>query len=115
MCRALSPEVTVFAPSPLFPVGITARSCCSFNFLAIRVKLLLTNCSKALHRQRKNIADAALGLDHAWRAGVAFKLAPQPQNLHVNASVEDVLVDTRRLQQVLAAKWALWCIEECDE
>ena len=62
-----------------------------------------------------DIADAALGLDHAWRAGVAFKLTPQPQNLHVNASVEDVLVDTRRLQQVLAAKWALWCVEECDE
>ena len=36
MCRAFSPEVTVFAPSPLFPAGITACSCCSFNFLAIR-------------------------------------------------------------------------------
>jgi hypothetical protein len=38
MCGALSPEVTVFAPSPWFPAGITARSCCSFNFLAIRGK-----------------------------------------------------------------------------
>jgi WD40 repeat protein len=35
MCRAFSPEVTVFAPSPLFPAGLTARSCCSFNFLAM--------------------------------------------------------------------------------
>jgi hypothetical protein len=32
MCWALSPEVTVFAPSPWFPARITARSCCSFNF-----------------------------------------------------------------------------------
>jgi hypothetical protein len=36
VCCALSPEVTVFAPGPWFPAGITARSCCSFNFLAIR-------------------------------------------------------------------------------
>lgn len=68
-----------------------------------------------LHRHRKHVSDAALGLDHTWRARVAFELAPQPQNLHVYASVEDVLVYARRLEQVLATKWALWCVEECGK
>ena len=39
MCREFSSEGHgLCPPSPLFPAGITARSCCSFNFLAIRAE-----------------------------------------------------------------------------
>jgi hypothetical protein len=75
--------------------------------LAIRVKLLLTNCSKALHRQRKNIADAALGLDHARCIRINLQLAPQAQDLNIDAPIEDMFMNSRRIQQMLACKGAL--------
>src|SRR2546429_9007027 len=68
-----------------------------------------------LDHDGENISDAALGLDHARRARVAFQLAPQAENLHVDAAVEDVLVHARRLQQVLAAERALRRIEKSDQ
>jgi hypothetical protein len=40
--------------------------------------------SDALHGNSKCISDAALGLDHARRARVAFELASQAKNLHVD-------------------------------
>jgi len=47
-------------------------------------------------------------LDDARCARVAFKLAPQAKNLHVDAAIENILMQARGLQQVLAAERALW-------
>ena len=77
-----------------------------------RVKLLLTNCSKALHRQRKNIADAALGLDHARCIRINLQLAPQSQDLNIDAPIEDIFMNSRRIQQMLACKRSLRCFQE---
>jgi hypothetical protein len=55
-----------------------------------------------LHRQGEAVADAPLGLDGARGTGISFQFAPQPQDLHVDATVEHVLMDPRRLKQVLA-------------
>ena len=52
-------------------------------------------------RQRENVADAALGLDHAWRAGIDLQLPPQPQNLDIDASIKNIFVNPRGLQQLL--------------
>src|SRR5260370_9349551 len=63
----------------------------------------------------KHISDATLGLDHSRRARVAFELAPEAKDLHVDTAVEDVLVDASRLQQVLAAKRTLRRLEKGDQ
>src|SRR5262245_22442565 len=68
--------------------------------------------SDPLDRNGEHISDATLGLDDAGRAGVAFELASEAKNLHVDAAVEDILMHTRGLQQVLTAKWPLRCVEK---
>src|SRR5271166_4232225 len=71
--------------------------------------------SEALDRRRENVSDAPLGLDHLGRAWVLFQLAAKTQDLHVDAAIEDVLVDPRRLQEMLAAEWTLGSVEEGNE
>jgi hypothetical protein len=61
---------------------------------------VLCACSLSLDVQRK-VADAALGPDDARRAGIDLQLAPQPQDLHIDAAVEYILVDAGRSQKVL--------------
>src|ERR1700737_2407225 len=61
---------------------------------------------RLLDRHGKHISDAALGLNDAGRARGAFPLAPQTQDLHIDAAVEHVFVDPRRLKEVLAAERA---------
>ena len=46
------------------------------------------------------------------RSGVAFELAAEAKNLHVDAAIEDILMHARGLQQVLTAMWALGRIEK---
>jgi hypothetical protein len=43
----------------------------------------------------KHISDATLGLDHSRRARVAFELAPEAKDLHVDTAVEDILMDAK--------------------
>ena len=71
--------------------------------------------SGALDRKGKHIPDASLGLDEAGSAGIGLQLAPQPQNVHIDATVEDILVRAGRLQQVFACEWALRRVEESDQ
>jgi hypothetical protein len=71
--------------------------------------------SDPIHRHGKDVTDAALGLDDARCARVAFQLAPKAQDLHVDAAVENVLVDAGRLQKVLAAERALRRLEKGNE
>jgi hypothetical protein len=52
--------------------------------------------------QREHITDAALGLDHARRTGIDLKFAPQPQDLHVDAPIENIFVNSGGLKQMLA-------------
>ena len=62
--------------------------------------------SDPLDRNGEYISDATLGLDEPRCAGVAFELASEAKNLHVDAAIEDILMHARGLQQVLTAKWA---------
>src|SRR5262249_20991231 len=71
--------------------------------------------SNPLDRNGEHITYAALGLDDARRARVAFELAPQAKNLHVDAAIENILMHARGLQQVLPAERALRCIEKGDQ
>ena len=71
--------------------------------------------SKPLDPNGEHVSDAALGLDDAWRAGVAFELAPQSENLYVDAAIENVLMHARGLQQVLTAERALWRLKKGEQ
>ena len=71
--------------------------------------------SHPLHRNGEHISDAALGLDHARGAGVAFEFAPEAENLHVDAAIEDILVHASCLQQLLAAERSLRRFEKGEQ
>jgi hypothetical protein len=61
-----------------------------------------TPSSKCFDGQRKYVANAAFGQDDARRVWIGLQLAPQAQDLHVDAAIEDIFVDAGRLQKVLA-------------
>ena len=71
--------------------------------------------SEPLYRNSEHISHAALGLDDARRAGVAFELAPEAKNLHIDAAIEDILVNACSLQEVLATERALRGIEKGEQ
>src|SRR5260370_32140802 len=71
--------------------------------------------SGGFDRQSAQVAETALRLDDTGRSRIGLKLAPQPQDLHVDAAVEHILVHAGRLQKMLAGKRALRCVEESDK
>src|SRR5215471_6785150 len=75
-------------------------------------KCTMTQGSKPLHRPRKNIADAALGPDHARCIGINLQLAPQSKDLNIDAPIEDIFMNSGRIQQMLACKRSLRCFQE---
>src|ERR1700687_4108094 len=52
-------------------------------------------------RQREDIADAALSLDHARCTRIDLQFAPQPQDLDIDAPIENIVVHSGGLQQML--------------
>src|SRR5258707_11105921 len=72
-------------------------------------------CSKRLDYGRKDIANAALSLNYTWRIWVDIELASQTQNLDINASVENVLVDSRCLKKHLPRERPLWRFEKREQ
>ena len=54
--------------------------------------------------QRECVTDATFSLNDAGHAGVGLQLAPEAEDLHVDAAVEHVLVNACRLQKMLAAE-----------
>src|SRR5258708_8844140 len=65
--------------------------------------------------QRERIADTALSLDHARCTRIDLQFAPQPQDLDGDAPVEDIFVNSRRLQQVRARERPLRCFEKGEQ
>ena len=63
----------------------------------------------------KHISDTALGLDDAGCAWVALELAPEAENLHVDATIEHILVNAGCLQKVFSAERALRGFEERNQ
>lgn len=53
---------------------------------------VVLRASNVLDREGEEIADPALGSNDAWRARVCFQLAPQSQDLHIDATVENILM-----------------------
>src|SRR5690242_19913653 len=73
---------------------------------------VVAEASEAFDRQGKHVADAALGSNDARRTRIGLELAPQSQDLNIDAAVENVLMHARGLQQVLSAEGPLGCIEK---
>src|SRR6202165_5985754 len=72
-------------------------------------------CSKRLDYGRKEIATAALRLDYTWRIRVDLELASQTQDLDIDASVENVLADSRCLKKHLPRERPLWRFEKREQ
>ena len=68
--------------------------------------------SKALNLPGEDITDAALSLNDLGCARVLLQPAPQAKNLHVDAAVEDVFMQSGGLQKVLPAERALRSVQE---
>src|SRR5260221_3498780 len=65
--------------------------------------------------QREDISDTSLGLDDAGRAGIGLELAPQPQDLDVDAPIADIFVDPGCLQQLLTRERPLRRLDEREQ
>src|SRR6267378_6656757 len=63
--------------------------------------------SERFDRQREDIADAALRLNHARCTRIDLQFAPQPQDLDIDASIENILVNSGGLQQMLPRERSL--------
>ena len=70
------------------------------------------HCSERFDRECEDIADASLGLDDARRARIDLKLAPQSQDLDIDAPIENILMHARGLQQMLPRERALRCFKK---
>jgi hypothetical protein len=67
---------------------------------------------ESLDWKGKHVANAALGANDARCARIGLQLAPQSEDLDVDAAVKNILVYSRCLQQVLAAEWPLGRVEK---
>ena len=76
---------------------------------------MLHHCSERFDRESEDIADAALSLDDTWRARIDFKLAPQSQDLDIDAPIENILMHTRGLQQILQRERTLRCFKKGNQ
>jgi len=72
----------------------------------------LSGLSMRFYRQGEYVADATHGLDRARCSRIALQFAPQPQDLDVDATIEDVFVESSCLKQMLARERALRCFEK---
>ena len=63
----------------------------------------------------EHISDASLSLDDLRRARIVFQFAAKAENLHVNAAIEHVFVDSGSLQKMLSVKRPLRSVEEGDK
>src|SRR5690242_15081984 len=88
----------------------TPRYCIVSNFK--NQVTVVAEASEAFDRQGEHVADAALGSNDARRTRIGLELAPQSQDLNIDAAVENVLVHARGPQQVLAAEGPLGCVQK---
>src|SRR5262245_31673241 len=83
------------------PSGASARpqwACARVAKAAVKIGGQIGRRSDPLDRNGEHISDAALGLDDARRAGVAFELASEAKNLHIDAAIENILMHACGLQ-----------------
>ena len=71
--------------------------------------------SDQLDGKGKHVTDTTLGSYDARRTWVVLELAPEPKDLHVDAAIEHVFVNSRRLQEMLTGERSLRRIEECSQ
>ena len=70
-------------------------------------KIIENSLLDSLDRNGEHVSHTAFGPNYPRGAGVTLELAPEAENLHIDASVEDVLVNTSSLQKMFAAEGAL--------
>ena len=86
----------------------------------VRLRLLPADCLRfaAPNSNNSAIKPARIliyDLDHLRRARIVLQFAAKAENLHVNAPIEHVFVDSGCLQKMLSAKRPLGSVEEGDK
>src|ERR1700756_4219117 len=71
--------------------------------------------SKRFDYSPKDIANAALRLDYTWRVRVDLELTSQTQDLDIDASVANVLADSRCLKKHIPRERPLWRFEKREQ
>src|ERR1700687_5108973 len=67
----------------------------------VTLRSTFSSLLERFYRQREDIADAALSLDHARCTRIDLQFAPQPQDLDIDASIENIVVHSGGLKQML--------------
>ncbi len=64
----------------------------------VTIRAAFPSFLERFYRQREHITDTALGSDNPRRTGIDLELAPQPQDLDVDAPIENIFVNPGGLQ-----------------
>ncbi len=64
----------------------------------VTIRAAFPSFLERFYRQREHITDTALGSDNARRTGIDLEFAPQPQDLDIDAPIENIFVNPRGLQ-----------------
>jgi hypothetical protein len=65
-----------------------------------------------LNRQSEYVANTSFSPDHTRGVSRWLQLAPQSRHLHVDATIENVFMNSGRAQQLLTRKRSLWRFEK---
>jgi hypothetical protein len=68
--------------------------------------------SEWFNRRRKSVPKTTLSPNDARRARIDFQFPPEAQDLDVDTAIENVFMNSRRLQQVLPRKRSLRSLEK---
>src|SRR6202158_3553279 len=78
----------------------------------VTLRSTFSSLLERFYRQREDIADAALSLDHARCTRIDLQFAPQPQDLDIDAPIENIVVHSGGLKQMLPRERPLGCFEK---
>ncbi len=68
----------------------------------VTIRSKFSSLLERFYGQREHITDTARSLDDAGRTGIDLDFAPQPQDLDIDAPIENIFVNPGGLQQLLA-------------
>src|SRR5882672_12598668 len=86
------------------------------HLVAFEIQSLQQMRSVSFFRMARLAADTALSPDHARCARIDLQFAPQPQDLNIDAPIENFFVNSvGGLQQMLPRERPLRCLEKCEQ
>jgi hypothetical protein len=60
----------------------------------------------------ENVTESTFGSDDLRLARIDFQFSSQPRDLHVDGTIDNVFMDSRRLEEMLPRKQPLWRLQK---